>query len=138
MDISSVDDPVKRKALETMVKTYGQTPKKLFNNPHPSRACGDENIVRAEGAASSSKWYLSMFLYSPQTKVPFVRAREFIAVIKVFCICFITLTVVVQHMNSEHIYDFDCKLGQYALLYNVFRSNSVMEQKPTTFCVFAY
>ncbi|XP_077974826.1 lysosomal-trafficking regulator-like [Styela clava] len=37
MDVSQVEDPVKRKALETMIKTYGQTPKQLFMSPHPPK-----------------------------------------------------------------------------------------------------
>lgn len=37
IDVNSVQDPVKRHALRTMVKTYGQTPKQLFRNPHPAR-----------------------------------------------------------------------------------------------------
>uniref|UniRef100_H2ZF70 BEACH domain-containing protein n=1 Tax=Ciona savignyi TaxID=51511 RepID=H2ZF70_CIOSA len=44
MDISSVEDPVKRTALETMVKTYGQTPKMLFPTPHPPRSVGGFNF----------------------------------------------------------------------------------------------
>ncbi|XP_061914503.1 lysosomal-trafficking regulator isoform X1 [Entelurus aequoreus] len=38
MDVSSVEDPVQRRALETMIKTYGQTPRQLFNTSHVSRA----------------------------------------------------------------------------------------------------
>ncbi|XP_063047649.1 lysosomal-trafficking regulator isoform X3 [Engraulis encrasicolus] len=38
MDVSSVEDPVQRRALETMIKTYGQTPRQLFNTSHISRA----------------------------------------------------------------------------------------------------
>ncbi|XP_010786581.1 lysosomal-trafficking regulator isoform X1 [Notothenia coriiceps] len=38
MDVSSVEDPVQRRALETMIKTYGQTPRQLFNACHISRA----------------------------------------------------------------------------------------------------
>uniref|UniRef100_A0A8C4IM71 Lysosomal trafficking regulator n=1 Tax=Dicentrarchus labrax TaxID=13489 RepID=A0A8C4IM71_DICLA len=38
MDVSSVEDPVQRRALETMIKTYGQTPRQLFNGSHISRA----------------------------------------------------------------------------------------------------
>ena len=34
MDVSSVNDPVKRQALLTMIRTYGQTPKQLFVHPH--------------------------------------------------------------------------------------------------------
>lgn len=38
MDIDSVKDPLRRHALKTMVKTYGQTPKQLFRNAHPQRS----------------------------------------------------------------------------------------------------
>ncbi|XP_033860360.3 lysosomal-trafficking regulator-like isoform X8 [Acipenser ruthenus] len=37
MDVSAVEDPVQRRALETMIKTYGQTPRQLFNAGHMSR-----------------------------------------------------------------------------------------------------
>uniref|UniRef100_H3DGX2 Lysosomal trafficking regulator n=1 Tax=Tetraodon nigroviridis TaxID=99883 RepID=H3DGX2_TETNG len=37
MDVSAVEDPVQRRALETMI-TYGQTPRQLFNGSHVSRA----------------------------------------------------------------------------------------------------
>ncbi|KAL5007985.1 hypothetical protein ScPMuIL_013566 [Solemya velum] len=33
IDVYSIEEPVKRKAMETMVKTYGQTPKQLFRTP---------------------------------------------------------------------------------------------------------
>lgn len=38
MDVSAVEDPVQRRALETMIKTYGQTPRQLFSGTHVSRA----------------------------------------------------------------------------------------------------
>ena len=34
-------DPVKRKALETMIKTYGQTPRQLFISAHPHKLKSD-------------------------------------------------------------------------------------------------
>ena len=34
-DVDSIADPVRRQALKTMVKTYGQTPRQLFRSPHP-------------------------------------------------------------------------------------------------------
>lgn len=37
MDVSAVEDPVQRRALETMIKTYGQTPRQLFQSAHVSR-----------------------------------------------------------------------------------------------------
>ncbi|XP_071961754.1 lysosomal-trafficking regulator-like isoform X2 [Antedon mediterranea] len=37
IDTTKMEDPLKRRALETMIKTYGQTPKQLFRQPHPQR-----------------------------------------------------------------------------------------------------
>uniref|UniRef100_A0A672REL5 Lysosomal trafficking regulator n=1 Tax=Sinocyclocheilus grahami TaxID=75366 RepID=A0A672REL5_SINGR len=39
MDVSAVEDPVQRRALETMIKTYGQTPRQLFNGLHNIYVC---------------------------------------------------------------------------------------------------
>ncbi|KAM9383537.1 lysosomal-trafficking regulator [Phaethornis superciliosus] len=38
MDVSAVEDPVQRRALETMIKTYGQTPRQLFHGAHVNRS----------------------------------------------------------------------------------------------------
>ncbi|XP_048259527.1 lysosomal-trafficking regulator-like isoform X2 [Haliotis rufescens] len=34
VDMSDITDPLKRQAVLTMIKTYGQTPKQLFRSPH--------------------------------------------------------------------------------------------------------
>ncbi|XP_059485723.1 lysosomal-trafficking regulator isoform X2 [Neocloeon triangulifer] len=34
-DVTSIKDPLERLAWETMVRTYGQTPRQLFKAPHP-------------------------------------------------------------------------------------------------------
>ncbi|KAL2083317.1 hypothetical protein ACEWY4_021090 [Coilia grayii] len=47
MDVSAVEDPVQRRALETMIKTYGQTPRQLFNTSHISRA-GPKLLMEGE------------------------------------------------------------------------------------------
>ncbi|XP_026133560.1 lysosomal-trafficking regulator-like isoform X3 [Carassius auratus] len=47
MDVSAVEDPVQRRALETMIKTYGQTPRQLFSASHISRA-GNKLLSEAE------------------------------------------------------------------------------------------
>ncbi|KAF7710729.1 hypothetical protein HF521_009601 [Silurus meridionalis] len=47
MDVSAVEDPVQRRALETMIKTYGQTPRQLFHTQHISRA-GPKLIMEGE------------------------------------------------------------------------------------------
>ncbi|XP_058238437.1 lysosomal-trafficking regulator isoform X2 [Hemibagrus wyckioides] len=47
MDVSAVEDPVQRRALETMIKTYGQTPRQLFQTSHISRA-GHKLVIEGE------------------------------------------------------------------------------------------
>ena len=34
-DVTTIKDPLERVAWETMVRTYGQTPRQLFKAPHP-------------------------------------------------------------------------------------------------------
>ncbi|XP_053188690.1 lysosomal-trafficking regulator isoform X1 [Scomber japonicus] len=47
MDVSAVEDPVQRRALETMIKTYGQTPRQLFNASHICKA-GPKLMIEGE------------------------------------------------------------------------------------------
>ncbi|XP_069810685.1 lysosomal-trafficking regulator [Dendropsophus ebraccatus] len=47
MDVSAVEDPVQRRALETMIKTYGQTPRQLFQSAHVSRS-GSKLLMEGE------------------------------------------------------------------------------------------
>ncbi|XP_064915824.1 lysosomal-trafficking regulator isoform X2 [Columba livia] len=47
MDVSAVEDPVQRRALETMIKTYGQTPRQLFHAAHVSRP-GSRLVMEGE------------------------------------------------------------------------------------------
>ena len=35
--MNAAKDPLKRRALQTMIETYGQTPRKLFSMPHVQR-----------------------------------------------------------------------------------------------------
>lgn len=37
VDVSAIKDDIHRRALETMIETYGQTPLQLFPNPHSKR-----------------------------------------------------------------------------------------------------
>ena len=34
-DVSKIEDPLKRMAIQTMIKTFGQMPRQLFHIPHP-------------------------------------------------------------------------------------------------------
>jgi len=62
MDTTLVEDELKRVALETMVKTYGQTPRKLFSQPHPPRTSNSDS----SDTVSSS--ILSTFRAMPENK----------------------------------------------------------------------
>lgn len=37
VDVNSIKDTIHRRALQTMIETYGQTPLQLFPAPHPKR-----------------------------------------------------------------------------------------------------
>lgn len=37
MDVNAITDPVRQKALKTMIETYGQTPQQLFTVRHSPR-----------------------------------------------------------------------------------------------------
>ena len=36
-DLNSIQDPIQQQARRQMIKTYGQTPKQLFDRPHPKK-----------------------------------------------------------------------------------------------------
>ncbi|XP_013360148.1 PREDICTED: lysosomal-trafficking regulator isoform X3 [Chinchilla lanigera] len=66
MDVSAVEDPVQRRALETMIKTYGQTPRQLFHTAHASRTGGKLNI---EGELPAAVGLLVQFAFR-ETREP--------------------------------------------------------------------
>jgi hypothetical protein len=61
-DLNSISDPVQRKARATMIKTYGQTPKQLFNSPHPM-------VHKSLTSSSTLKKSLSLSETSPCPRV---------------------------------------------------------------------
>uniref|UniRef100_A0A1I8FKS0 BEACH domain-containing protein n=1 Tax=Macrostomum lignano TaxID=282301 RepID=A0A1I8FKS0_9PLAT len=50
IDLDQIDDPVRRRAIETMIKTYGQTPKQLFRSPHQPPVAAAPRSGRVPGA----------------------------------------------------------------------------------------
>lgn len=52
VDTQEETDPVKRKALETMIKTYGQTPRQLFTHPHPAKLKTDIERIKTQEKSS--------------------------------------------------------------------------------------
>lgn len=72
MDVSAVEDPVQRRALETMIKTYGQTPRQLFQSAHASRPGSKLNI---EGELPAAVGLLVQFAFretrEPVKEIPY-------------------------------------------------------------------
>ncbi|XP_060047951.1 lysosomal-trafficking regulator isoform X2 [Erinaceus europaeus] len=60
MDVSAVEDPVQRRALETMIKTYGQTPRQLFQSAHAGRPGSKLNM---EGELPAAVGLLVQFAF---------------------------------------------------------------------------
>ena len=50
VNIDDLGDAIQRKALLTMIKTYGQTPKQLFKSAHPKA----DSVVEYASKLSSS------------------------------------------------------------------------------------
>ncbi|XP_022110934.1 lysosomal-trafficking regulator-like [Acanthaster planci] len=66
IDTTAIKDPVKQRAVETMIKTYGQTPKQLFVNYHPSRVEHDSFVP--DNFAIGSVGILAGLSQRPPTK----------------------------------------------------------------------
>ncbi|XP_036336992.1 lysosomal-trafficking regulator [Rhagoletis pomonella] len=67
---SITSDPIERKAVETMIKTYGQMPRQLFKNPHPQTkslnyCLGAKDVLPT---VRGLRW--GVYLGSPQLHAP--------------------------------------------------------------------
>ena len=80
-DASKVEDPIKRSALQTMIKTFGQMPRQLFTVPHPtfiqdtqfSNDNDDDFKVMCE--VSGLKW--GSYIGSPSEPEPIVVWKNY-------------------------------------------------------------
>ena len=59
MDVENIADEVRKNAIKTMIKTYGQTPKQLFRNPHPTPVI--QKIENLSGNDSHRKTSVSFY-----------------------------------------------------------------------------
>lgn len=84
MDVSAVEDPVQRRALETMIKTYGQTPRQLFSASHVSRT-GPKLMMEGELPAAMG---LLVQLAFRETRE---QAKEIVCPV-IFCVAVVTVT----------------------------------------------
>ncbi|KAH9412721.1 hypothetical protein DERP_006688, partial [Dermatophagoides pteronyssinus] len=79
-DLSRIEDCVKRNALKTMIKTYGQMPSQLFQMPHPAiqtevasaMECNndDHNVIAAMNEVNGLKW--GNYVGSPIYQTPVI------------------------------------------------------------------
>ncbi|XP_074593895.1 lysosomal-trafficking regulator-like isoform X3 [Brevipalpus obovatus] len=83
VDVSKIEDSVKRKALQTMIKTFGQMPKQLFSNAHPAINWNRRSQTAAPNRASAQgvlrevnglKW--GSYVGSPDELDPLIIFRE--------------------------------------------------------------
>ncbi|XP_078592182.1 lysosomal-trafficking regulator-like isoform X1 [Branchiostoma floridae x Branchiostoma japonicum] len=76
IDTSAIEDKVQRRATETMIKTYGQTPRQLFKSPHPPRqqvsSSSEADVAGMVGAAG----FLFNFKDSKDTVVDIKSVRS--------------------------------------------------------------
>ncbi|XP_056022508.1 lysosomal-trafficking regulator-like isoform X3 [Ostrea edulis] len=72
MDIDSVKDPLRRHALKTMVKTYGQTPRQLFKSTHPQRSFQPQKISHQDTPSVLSQLFLSEVPVKQMPQLPYI------------------------------------------------------------------
>ena len=52
--VEQISDPVHRKAIETMIKTWGQTPKQIFTSNHPQSLMATSSNAKKSNSVSSN------------------------------------------------------------------------------------
>ena len=68
--VDQISDPVHRKAIETMIKTWGQTPKQLFTSPHPISLLGAQLKKSSSTPTSFSNILISSAINSSPSDLP--------------------------------------------------------------------
>ncbi|KAI1302326.1 Lysosomal-trafficking regulator [Halotydeus destructor] len=76
VEVDNIEDPLRRKALETMIKTFGQMPRQLFTRPHISTSSKPEYSggVPVTGEINGLKW--GTYVGSPSQPEPAVLFRS--------------------------------------------------------------
>jgi hypothetical protein len=82
VDTQAEEDPVNRKALETMIKTYGQTPRQLFASSHPAKYKSDierskiqeKSKIKVLDSISGLKW--GLWCGSPSLSEPSLTMKK--------------------------------------------------------------
>jgi len=75
VEVDNIEDPVRRGALEAMIKTFGQMPKQLFTRPHPSTSNKNDNTeIAVIGEVTGLKW--GTYVGSPSQPDPCVLFKN--------------------------------------------------------------
>lgn len=67
---SEISDPIERKAVETMIKTYGQMPRQLFKAAHPATKPLNYSLIDREVLSHVKGLRWGVFVGSPQLPRP--------------------------------------------------------------------
>lgn len=67
---SKINDPIERRAVETMIKTYGQMPRQLFKTAHPTSKPLNYSLVKKDVLQSVQGLRWGIYLGSPQLPKP--------------------------------------------------------------------
>ncbi len=78
-DTSKIEDPLKRIAIQTMIKTFGQMPRQLFAVPHPLLSADvqlppEKDITNVMGEVTGLKW--GSYVGSPSESEPVILLRK--------------------------------------------------------------
>ena len=78
-DVSKIEDPLKRMAIQTMIKTFGQMPRQLFAVPHPVlsqdvQLPNEREIPHVMGEVLGLKW--GSYVGSPSESEPVVMFKK--------------------------------------------------------------
>jgi hypothetical protein len=78
-DTSKIEDPLKRMAIQTMIKTFGQMPRQLFAVPHPLLSADvqlplEKDITNVMGEVTGLKW--GSYVGSPSESEPVILLRK--------------------------------------------------------------
>jgi hypothetical protein len=76
VDIENVDDPLERESLEAQINEFGQTPKQLFDNPHPQKLPKVTNYFMLHNALYICCFFFVYYLFIFDNNIIFVAGSS--------------------------------------------------------------
>ena len=134
-DIDTIQDDIQREARKAMIQTYGQTPKQLFDKPHPKK----KKIRKISAAASAKASYdnslqLSVLPSTPCDTCTGLRWGNIVGLVpheKVFHE--FSGQVALTSVSQDRV--FGLKPGSVALIKFAHGLNGQMESIPSGVCI---